>query len=444
MDTLSIVLQLILSLSILVTLHECGHFFPAKWFKTRVEKFYLFFNPGFSLWKKQIGETEYGIGWIPFGGYVKIAGMIDESMDKEQMKQPVQPHEFRAKPAWQRLIIMIGGVTVNFILGFIIFAGILWYFGTSYIAADSVKQGIKVEEMGAALGLQDGDKIISIGDVKFEKFEPGIITQEIVLNNPEHITVERNGERIDLDIPDNMPEVLTKYENKDKVLFTLRYPQQVVKISKGSKAEEADLKAGDKIVMVNGTETPFIDQFVAALAGQENKNIDLMIDRNGERIEKSVTLGEDGMLGIVNANPTEFFDVKYEKYSLAEALPAGVKMGIDFLGSQLKAFKKIFKNEIKAKDSLGSIVSIATMFDSSWNWERFWKITAMLSILLGFFNLLPIPALDGGYVLFLIWEVVTGKKPSDRFMEIANTIGFILLIGLMIFALGLDFSRFFK
>lgn len=444
MDTLSIVLQLILSLSILVTLHECGHFFPAKWFKTRVEKFYLFFNPGFSLWKKQIGETEYGIGWIPFGGYVKIAGMIDESMDKEQMKQPVQPHEFRAKPAWQRLIIMIGGVTVNFILGFIIFAGILWYFGTSYIAADSVKQGIKVEEMGTSLGLQDGDKIISIGDVKFEKFEPGIITQEIVLNNPEHITVERNGERIDLDIPDNMPEVLTKYENKDKVLFTLRYPQKVVKVSKGSKADEAGLKAGDRIVMVNGTETPFIDQFVAALAGQENKNIDLMIDRNGERIEKSVTLGDDGMLGIVNANPTEFFDVKYEKYSLAEALPAGVKMGVDFLGSQLKAFKKIFKNEIKAKDSLGSIVSIATMFDSSWNWERFWKITAMLSILLGFFNLLPIPALDGGYVLFLIWEVVTGKKPSDRFMEIANTIGFILLIGLMIFALGLDFSRFFK
>lgn len=443
MDILSIVLQLILSLSILVTLHELGHFLPAKWFKTKVEKFYLFFNPKFSLWKKQIGETEYGIGWIPFGGYVKIAGMIDESMDKEQMKEPVKDYEFRAKPAWQRLIIMIGGVTVNFILGILIFAGILWYFGTSYIATDQVKDGIYVEELGHELGLENGDKIISIDEIPFDKFEPGTITQEIVLNNPKNLIIERNGQRKELAIPSSMVETLTKYENKGKTLFSFAYPQEIKKVSEGSAAESMGLQKGDRIVGVNNEPTPYIQSFVKALEGKENEEVTFTVERNGQTISKTGSLGEDGVLGVQNMLPSDIFEISRERYSLTEALPAGWNMAWNFLTGQIKAFGKIFKNEIKATDSLGSIVSIATMFDSGWDWERFWRITGMLSILLGFFNLLPIPALDGGYVMFLLWEVLTGRKPSDKFMEIATTAGFILLIILMIFALGLDFSRFF-
>lgn len=444
MNVLSIVLQLILSLSILVTLHELGHFLPAKWFKTKVEKFYLFFNPWFSLFKKQIGETEYGIGWIPFGGYVKIAGMIDESMDKEQMEGPVQPWEFRAKAAWQRLIIMIGGVTVNFILGFLIFAGLLWYFGTTYLPNDEARYGIHVEELGESIGLKNGDKVLAIDGTKIEKFDPAILTQEIVLNNPQQITVDRNGQEISLPIPSDMVQTLTKYENKGKSIYSLSFPQEIAAVVKASPAEQAGLRKGDRIVSVNGESTPSIYDFVAAMDGKKNETVMLGIQSGNEVIQQKIALGEDGMLGVQNARPDQLFNYSRNKYSLMEALPAGVNMGVDFLKGQLKAFGKIFRNEIKASDSLGSIVSIATMFDPSWNWERFWKITAMLSILLGFFNLLPIPALDGGYVMFLLWEVITGRKPSDKFMEVATTVGFFILIGLMIYALGLDFSRFFK
>ncbi len=445
MDILSISAQLILCLSILVVLHECGHFFPAKWFNTRVEKFYLFFNPGFSLFKKQIGETEYGIGWIPFGGYVKISGMIDESMDTEQMMQEPQPWEFRSKPAWQRLIIMVGGVTVNFILGILIFAGMMWYFGESYIKAEDAKYGVYASPIGKEIGIEDGDKIISIGDLKFEKFNPGIITQEIVLNDPKQLTVNRDGNNINLPIPTGLAEKLTKYENKGVGLFGLRWPHKVSSVEDKKPAGKIGLKVGDQIIGVNGQNTYWLHEFATAMSEKENKDVNLTVLRNEtDTLQLSAKIGEDGRLGIGNAQREDFFDIQKQKYSIAQAFPKGWSKSVNFLTGQLKAFKQMFTGKIKATDSLGSVLSIANMFSADWDWEVFWNITAMLSILLGFFNLLPIPALDGGYVMFLIWEVITGRKPNDKFMEYATIGGFFILIALMIFALGLDVSKWFK
>lgn len=444
MGIISIAAQLILSLSILVVLHECGHFFPAKWFKTRVEKFYLFFNPGFSLFKKQIGETEYGIGWIPFGGYVKISGMIDESMDTEQMEAEPQPWEFRSKPAWQRLVIMLGGVTVNFVLGFLIFACMMWYWGETYYNASDLKYGVVASELGTDLGIQNGDHILAIGDVKFERYNPGMISQEIVLNDPKALHVRRAGKEISLPVPNDMAEKLTKYENKGVGLFSARLPQRILKVTGGA-AEKANMKAGDQIIGVNGANTFFLRDFRTALEGKKDENVNFTILRNQkDTINISAKLSPEGKLGIQHVMLDGFAPEQKQKYSLGEAIPKGVDISYGFLTGQLKAFKQMFAGKIKATDSLGSVFSIADMFDRSWNWERFWEVTAMLSILLGFFNLLPIPALDGGYVMFLIWEVITGKKPNDKFMEYATMVGFFILIGLMIFALGLDASKLFK
>jgi regulator of sigma E protease len=445
MGIISISAQLILCLSILVVLHECGHFFPAKWFKTRVEKFYLFFNPGFSLFKKQIGETEYGIGWIPFGGYVKISGMIDESMDTEQMEQEPQPWEFRSKPAWQRLIIMLGGVTVNFILGIIIFAGMLYYYGESYIKSEDMTYGVYASDLGQEIGIEDGDNIISIGDVLFEKYNPGIVSQEIILNDPKFLTVNRNGNDIQLPITEGLAKKLTKHENKGKGLFKIRMPQIVSSVNDKFPAGKIGLKEKDRIIGVDSLSTYWIHEFLAAMKDKENKSINLTILRNEkDTLKFTADLGEDGQLGIGNTLPADIFKIEKQKYSLAQSIPKGWDSSIGFLTGQLKAFKQMFTGKIDARDSLGSVLSIAKMFDTSWDWETFWRITAMLSILLGFFNLLPIPALDGGYVMFLIWEVITGKKPNDKFMEYATIAGFFILIALMIFALGLDVTNLFK
>lgn len=444
MNIISIVLQVILSLSILVVLHELGHYLPAKWFKTRVEKFYLFFNPYFSLFKKQIGETEWGIGWIPFGGYVKIAGMIDESMDKEQMNQPIQPWEFRAKKAWQRLIIMVGGVFVNFVLGFLIFGFLLYYYGESYYKNNDVKYGIMVDSLGMELGLQDGDKLISIGGTPVDRFSRGIFTEEIVFNNASSYEVNRDGSEITLQIPSGFAQKLTAPENKNKGLIFERYPQQIAKVTKESIAEKAGLKNDDIILSINNRNTTYINQLSTELKKHKNDDITMSVLRGADTLQTSAKLDSTGTLGIELWGADKFLTISRQKYSLAQALPAGVDKGISFLSNQIKAFGQMFKGNIKAKDSLGSVLSIATLFDASWSWERFWTITAMLSIILAFFNILPIPALDGGYVLFLLWEIVTGKKPSDRFMEVVTTAGFIILLTLMVFALGLDINRFFS
>lgn len=444
MDILHYGLQMILSLSILVVLHEFGHYLPAKWFKTRVEKFYLFFNPRFSLYKKQIGETEWGIGWIPFGGYVKIAGMIDESMDKEQMQQEPQPWEFRSKKAWQRLIIMIGGVTVNFILGLVLFAMIVFVWGESYIKTSDAKYGIAVDSMGKVLGLQDGDLVLKADTTTLPKFNPGLLVKEIVLNNTKELTVMRNGEEIKLPVPEDMPKTLSSFENKNKVLYYPRVPLEMIEPAKGGNAEIAGVQKGDKILAVEGREVEFVHEYKEKLYDNKGKNIQLMLIRNNsDTMITDVAVNEKGAIGIQLKTIDHFITMSKQEYGFFESIPKGVGIGVNFLGDQLKAFGQMFSGKLKASENLGSIFSIASMFDPGWNWEVFWRITASLSILLAFFNLLPIPALDGGYVLFLLWEVVTGKAPNDKFMEVVTYIGFIILVTLMIFALGLDISRWF-
>ncbi|WP_235299187.1 RIP metalloprotease RseP [Portibacter marinus] len=441
MDILIKALQLILSLSILVVLHELGHFLPAKYFKTKVEKFYLFFNPGFSLFKKQIGETEYGVGWLPLGGYVKIAGMIDESMDKEFLDSEPEPWEFRSKPAWQRLIIMLGGVTVNIILGYLIFTLVAFTWGSSYIPVSEVKDGIYVDTLGYNMGLRTGDKIIKIGDEEFNKFNSGALLRAVVIDDARSVTVNRDGSVIDIPIDEKYVQILTG-EGKEQLIFEARVPFKLAMVVEGSPADKAGLMKDDVIVGYNGNPIEFYDELALKTRDMKNETIEITYKRNGQTRTTDLTIDEDGKIGVYNYAPREFFKVETEEYNLSESFAVGVKRANGFVTDQLNAFGKIFRGKIKAKDSLGSFLSIGNMFPSSWDWQIFWNMTAMLSMILGILNLLPIPGLDGGHVMFLIWEVITGKKVSDKVVEYATMVGFVLLILLMVFALGNDIRRF--
>ena len=450
MDILIKVGQLVLSLSILIVLHELGHFLPAKWFKTRVEKFYLFFDPWFSLFKKKVGETEYGVGWLPLGGYVKISGMIDESFDTEQMKEPPKPWEFRSKAAWQRLIIMLGGVTVNFILGFFLYAMILFTWGEDYLLTKNLKYGVVPDSIGMELGIQKGDKVLMVGDYQLEKYNPGIFKTEVIINGAREFTVERNGGQQKIQISDEAAKKLSKYENKDYSLYAYRFPFIVGGFSKESPAKEAGIQKTDQIISLNGTATPFYDDFINLLTKPPKKGqevtVGLLRETEGQSAKDTVSLTftttKDGYIGVAALNdPVAFFDMEHKDYSFLESIPAGTKKGWDFLGNQVAAFGKMFKGDIDASDSLGSFITIGAMFPSTWDWQRFWQMTAFLSLILAFINLLPIPALDGGHVMFLLFEVLTGKKPSDKVMEYSTMAGFVILIGIMVYALGLDISR---
>ena len=444
MDIVIIVLQFFLSLSILVILHEFGHFLPARLFKTKVEKFYLFFDPWFSIFKKKIGDTEYGIGWIPLGGYVKISGMIDESMDVEQMKGEPQPWEFRSKPTWQRLIIMLGGVIVNFLLGFFLFAVMLAVWGEEYLPNASVKYGIYTDSIAREIGLQDGDKVLRIGDQPFEKFDSRQLLRAIVIDGVKTISVDRNGEEIDVNIDDKYVTELSSFKNKGAFLFGPRMPLVIKDVSSKSGAEAAGLMAGDRILKIDGKDAQYFDQFGRFFKPSPNAAHDVMVLRGMDTVTTNVLSDSKGIMGI-QWQPTDyFFEIKRQEYSFLAALPKGVSKGYNFLADQIKAFGKMFSGQIKASDSLGGFATIAQLFPNTWNWESFWHITAILSLILGFMNLLPIPALDGGHVLFLLYEMVSGRKPSDKFMEITTLIGFVLIIGLVLYANGLDVWRWFS
>ena len=444
MGVLIIVLQLILSLSILVILHEMGHFFPAKWFKTRVEKFYLFFDPWFSLWKTKKGETEYGIGWLPLGGYVKISGMIDESMDTEQMKQPPQPWEFRSKPAWQRLIIMLGGVTVNFILGFLIFGMIFWVWGEKYLPNSEVQYGIHVDSLAYDMGLRNGDKLVSISGEPVDRFSDRDLIRAIVIDNARQLVVNREGQDVTIDIDPRFVSILSSNKNKGAVLYEPRIPYLIGSFEKGYPAEQADLKLQDKILTLNGEPTPYFDIFYGKIRQiGPNQTLTIGLERDGQPRQVTLETNKDGKIGVYPVPPSELFTLETIHYSLAEALPKGVTAGVGFLSDQLKAFGQMFRGKIKASESLGGFGTIASLFPTEWHWESFWRVTAILSLILGFMNLLPIPALDGGHVLFLLYEVISGRKPSDKFMEYATTAGFVLIIGLVLYANGLDLLRLF-
>lgn len=445
MDILIMAGQLMLSLSILIVLHEMGHFIPARMFGTRVEKFYLFFDPWFSLLKKKVGDTEYGIGWLPLGGYVKISGMIDESFDREQMEQEPQPWEFRSKPAWQRLIIMLGGVTVNFILGFLLYGMVLFIWGEEYLPNKNVEFGIHADSLGVELGLQDGDQIVSIGDKAFEQFNEREIIREVVINSASSLTVQRAGQEVKLPIDEKYIGILSSHENKDKRLFWARVPFVAGEIMKDSPAEKSGLKIEDKIIALNDTPTPYFNEFATKANQMKSQAIAVKVLRNErDTVTLNMTTTEEGRIGVVPYGATYFFDTEKLEYTFAEAMPAGVAKGWDFLSDQIKAFGQIFRSKIKASESLGGFASIGKMFGNEWNWERFWTMTAILSLILAFMNLLPIPALDGGHVVFLLYEVVSGRKPSDKFLEYATMAGFVIVIGLVLYANGLDILRIFK
>ncbi len=433
--------QLILSLAILVILHELGHFIFARLFKTRVEKFYLFFDAWFSLFKWKKGDTEYGIGWIPLGGYVKIAGMIDESLDREQMKQPARPWEFRSKPAWQRLLIMTGGVLMNFVFALLIYAGVLYAWGEEYLPTSQVRYGIVVDETGEKLGFRTGDKILSVDHKPVENFAKIIPT--IVLDKASTVQVERDSRKTDIPITNESLAILLK----SKTLFGFRYPFHCIigDFRKDSPAREAGLLKGDEITAVNGRRFDFYDEFQKELAASKNSLITASVVRKGQPMDLQVRVGEDGMIGITNSfDFRSIFEFKTIRYSLFESFPAGIRKGIETTANYLKQFKLFFIPEARAHESLGGFITIGSIFPGTWDWYSFWNMTAFLSIILAIMNLLPIPALDGGHVMFLFFEMVTGRKPGDKFMEYAQIAGMILLLALVFYANANDIVKLFR
>lgn len=432
--------QFILSFSILIVLHELGHFLPAKWFKCRVEKFYLFFNPWFSLYKKKKGETEYGIGWIPLGGYVKISGMVDESMDKEQMKQPAKSWEFRSKKAWQRLIIMLGGVTVNVILAILIFIAILWVWGREYLPPANAKYGIVADSLAQTVGLKDGDIILKTDTTRVTDINR--VRAEIVLNEAKSITVQRGDSLLNLQLDDQLIKSLNS--RKTTGFVAVRAPFFIGGFSKNSNAEKAGLKEGDRVIGVNDTLTSYYHEFKKAVEGRKNETINLSLLRGNDTLRIPVQLDNNGLLGVRTIGLKDIFDFEVKKYSFFQSIPAGFMLCWETLGNYLTGLKQLFTGKARASESLGSVLSIGSIFPAEWNWQSFWTLTAIFSIILAFMNVLPIPALDGGHALFTLYEMITGHKPSDKFMEYAQMVGMILLLGLMAYALGLDIWRLFK
>lgn len=435
--------QFILSFSILILLHEFGHYITAKWFKCRVEKFYLFFNPWFSLWKKKKGETEYGLGWIPLGGYVKISGMIDESMDKEQMKQPAQPHEFRSKPAWQRLIIMLGGIIVNIILAILIFIVILWVWGKEYLPPQNAKYGIVADSLAQKVGLKDGDIILKVGGKEVKNILH--IRKDIVYNEgPDIITVKRGDSLVSLSYDDKLRRKLNTRDAGD--FASVRIPFIISKFGKKSTGEKAGLQKGDRIIGVNNTPALFHDEYLDLVKDKKDVDISLKVLRGNDTLEKSVRLDKDGKLGVnIETDLKKLgFTTEKVKYNFFQAIPAGFRECWSTLGNYMKGLKQLFNGKAKASESVGSVFSIGGIYPGEWDWHIFWTLTAVFSIILAFMNVLPIPGLDGGHALFTFAEMITGRKPSDKFLEYSQIVGMVLLLGLMAYALGLDIFRMFK
>ena len=436
--------QLILSLSILVILHEFGHYITARWFKCRVEKFYLFFDPWFSLVKKKIGDTEYGIGWLPLGGYVKISGMVDESMDKEAMKLPPQPWEFRSKPAWQRLIIMLGGVTVNVLLAFFIYAMILFVWGEQKIVNNSFKNGIYcADSLLLKFGLNNGDKIIAINGQQIKYFDDIPAKMITALN----VTVEQNGRQKTLLMPVDLIGQLV--EKKKQGVGFIEFRRNAIvgdlsdKMFDTMYAKKAGLQRMDKIISVDSVPVTFVDEMGKLVEKKRNDSVTIEVDRNGQKLALRSRVNSDGKIGLPWINLYEMdslglIKIDEKKYSLLEAFPAGVAKTWEKLSGYVDQFKKMANPKTGAYKGMGGFKTIGSVFPTPWDWESFWNITAFLSIVLAFMNLLPIPALDGGHVSFTLGEMITGRKPSEKFLEYAQVVGMVLLLSLMLFANGND------
>lgn len=489
MGVLIKIIQLILALSILVIVHEFGHFIAARIFKTRVDKFYIFFNPKFSIlrfkkvhgkwrfrffsrnvpesyiehvnvdadtnkkeytyepidlstlpqddWRTDEDHTEFGIGWIPLGGYCKIAGMIDESMDMEQMDRPAQSWEFRSKPAWQRLIIMVGGVFMNVVLAVLIFIGILSTYGEQYLPTSEVnKYGIAVDSLGQSLGFRNGDKILSVNGEYVEDFHK--IPMELILEDTEYIEVERDGKKMKVMLPsDAVPQIL-KHQTS---FISYRMPFVVGGFSENSIAENAGVEVGDMIVKVNDINTPYYQDFTTVINQFVDTDINISVVRNNDTITFPLHLPTEGKIGVYAQSVLE---LKTQEYTLLEAVPQGVSKTMTEISDYWKQLKLMFKPDTKAYESLGGFISIGKIFPDTFNWYQFWRMTAFLSIILAVMNILPIPALDGGHVLFLIYELITRRKPSDKFLQAAQMVGLAILLMLMVYANGNDIIRLFR
>lgn len=443
MDFLIKAAQLILSLSLLVILHEFGHFIPARLFKTRVEKFYLFFNPWFSIFKKKIGDTEWGIGWLPLGGYVKISGMVDESMDKEQLALPAQPWEFRSKPAWQRLIIMLGGVTVNLLLGMFIYICVVFAYGEDKLNPADVQNGLAIHPYMKKYGITSGDNVIAVDGQKVENILD--LNTQLMLRDAQKFTVKKqDGSTKTIQLPENIAQEL--FQNGAMAVFSPRSKGiEIKEIEKKSPAAKTAIKAGDKVIAVNGEKLVYSDEFQSAVFNGKGKTTVLTLSRKGKQLDVAIPIpskGEfAGRVGISHI-PTAIVDAKMAKhvtYGFGESIGRGIEKGKNTLTDYIAQFKFVFTK--KGASSIGGFGSIGNLFPTSWNWQIFWLNTAFISIVLAFMNVLPIPALDGGHVVFLLYEIITGKEAPQKVLEYAQYVGFFLLMGLLLYANGNDLVR---
>lgn len=424
--------QLILGLSILVGLHEWGHMFAAKMFGMRVEKYFIGFPP--KIWSIQKGETEYGIGAIPLGGFVKISGMIDESMDTEAMSKDPQPWEFRSKPAWQRLIVMLGGIIVNVIVGIIIFIFIAYKDGEKILSnAEVNKYGIVAGDLAQQIGLKTGDKIVKINGKPFTDFND-VISSDVFLGSNSSYTVSRNGEEVQIDIPNNFIEKLSDPEEKGNFIRPAM-PFKVAELVPGMPASKSGMKVDDKIVSINDTPIHFYNELQATLPQYKGKDVKIVVDRAGQQQTLNMKVSADGTIGLYPESLLAFTTINY---TMGEAIGIGTKNAFAVVFNNIKGFGKIFRGEVSASKALSGPIGIARMFGGVWDWSRFWYLTGLLSMVLAFMNSLPIPALDGGHAVILSYEIVSGRKPSDVFLENAQKVGMVLLLGLMAFAIFND------
>lgn len=432
-----------LSLSFLIILHEFGHYITARWFKARVDKFYLFFDflfPfsnlfKFSLFKKKIGDTEYGIGWFPFGGYVDIVGMMADENGKTDTEP--KPHEFRGKKAWQRLIILSGGITVNFLLAIIIYSMMFWVWGEQYLPAQNAKYGVYCDSIAVKAGLHQGDKVIALDNVPVDDLRKAAFT--MMIEKPKQIEVERNGVKTKISLPDTLG---LRFVDKEVLPFDAGYPFVLDSVVPGDPAAKAGLQKGDSLFAVNNDTLSFFQEYGPILAGNKGKTVSVSFYRNGNPMKLDVKINPDGKLGVMAASPDRFLEFKTQEYGFFAAWGRGAQFTIEKLVGYVSQMRLLFTKTGASK--IGGFASIAKVFPSEWNWQAFWGITAYLSVILAFMNLLPIPVLDGGYILFVLWEMITGKKVSDKFMERAMQIGMYIVLALLIFANGNDILRAFR
>ena len=436
MTTLIMIAQLILGLSILVALHELGHFIAARAFGVKVEKFYIFFDFwNIKLFKFKKGDTEYGIGWFPLGGYVKIAGMIDESLDTEKLKQPPQPWEFRSKPAWQRLIIMCAGVIVNVILGIILFTFVILHYDKEYLANETLTEGVYAYETARMVGFQSGDKIVSVNGSSIERFKDALALNIFMGGK---MVVERKGQQVEINIPDTLYKTISA-NGKGTFLAPLNYAFKIDSLVPEGNAIKAGVKLNDKIIAMDSTPIASWGQFSEMVKGAKGKTYQAKILRDKDTLSLTLTSDTSGLIGIYAHNPYTF-----KSYNLISAIHYGLKDAWDMTSANLRGLGKIFSGKVKATDSVQGPIGIAKIYGGEWDWQRFWFITGLLSLILAFMNILPIPALDGGHVLFLLFEMITVRKPSDKFLEYAQIVGMVILFSLLLYANGNDFWKWYQ